>query len=393
MTGLAWCLSVFSVFTTDKSVATTISLSDVDLHAMARRALAGGTAAASPAVVDGLEALWRDLIGGGTGTDEAAVLAETARQAGLDVKPLVSANFRFVQDCCERAAPDRRARLDDQALFTAVAVASQAGAALIDAFAGLAEDARIAAPPPCPDIGGNPPPSPDLDFSAVVSSILDGARHTTEEAGPASGSASLAAMNVRMVSGMMGEIVHGMSEVKERVVTSQERATNAMAEAQKTNESVAQLVATVGQIASVAKLIKDIAHRTNLLAMNATIEAARAGEAGRGFAVVAGEVKTLANQTSKATEEIDARLATIRSSTDEVIRMVTSVNDSFVTIHDLVDGIAASVRDERTSFDTIMSCTEEAANSVESIAQTLDRIAAIANTTVDKMGGLIESLH
>ncbi len=387
-TGFAWCRGKLSGFVTETGDSAPVSLADLDLSAMAGSALAEGSVIAAPALAEGLEDLWRALIRGETGAAEATALAETARQAGLAATALVAANFRLVQGCLKRSADAPFARLALGSAATAVGGA--ASTVLLDALAAAVPESNGSQGGPAPFCRqDDPPPAPDL--AATLSGFVEGARQTGEEAGTASGSASLAAMNVRMVSGMMGEIMHSVGEVKERVVQSQDRASAAMAEARKTNDRITQLIATVGQIASVAKLIKDIAHRTNLLAMNATIEAARAGEAGRGFAVVAGEVKNLANQTSKATEEIDSRLATIRDATDEVAQMVASVTDGFVSIHDLVDGIADSVRDEGGSFDTIMSCIEDAANGVDDIARTLDHIATSAHGRLDEMKGLPDS--
>ncbi|MTJ81000.1 MAG: hypothetical protein F8N37_08285 [Telmatospirillum sp.] len=388
-TGLAWCLGIVRAFRPEARAQTPVSLADDDLPALARRVLSDSPGGAQ--LAPSLAALWRTVINGRSGLDEAATLIRTCQANGWPMTILISANFAMVRDHLDRVDGRRDARQQPQPPHAAT-IGARVSSALIDARLALADKEAAEAVAAAATVAPPPVPATSLSLSTGLTSVIDGARSINEEAQAASGNASLAAMNVRMVSGMMGEIMRGVGEVKERVVKSQDRATTAMAESRKTNERITELLATVGQIASVAKLIKDIAHRTNLLAMNATIEAARAGEAGKGFAVVAGEVKNLANQTSKATEEIDARLSTIRDATGEVVRMVTTVNDGFVSIHELVDGIAASVQDEGGSFDTIMSCIEEAATSVEGIAQALDRFASIASSTVDQTESLRDAV-
>jgi methyl-accepting chemotaxis protein len=209
---------------------------------------------------------------------------------------------------------------------------------------------------------------------------------TSEELASASESASMVVMNVRMVTGMMGEVARSLHEVDGRVVDSQTRAAAAAADAARAKEQIDRLQETLKEIANVARLIKDIARHTNLLSLNAAIEAARAGSAGAGFAVVANEVKSLADQTSNATEEIDRRLATIRQATHEVVKSVGGVSDSFESICELVQGISVAVRDSAGAYETIQASTDEACTSVEDIAGTLDRIAERSRETAARAG-------
>ena len=376
----AWCFDKLSALTAENGKRPVFSLSEADLAGIAGRLLAGDPAISG--LSSEMAALWRSLLSGETAAGEAETLVRLARQRGVPIVSLICAQMRFVEDCL-RQTPAPRSASPATGRPMAAIVAERATAAVmaaLDALSTPEPEPATAAPPP---VDGRLP-----KICATLSVLIDDAKGTAEKASALSGEAALAAMNVRMVSGMMGEIRHGVAEVQDRVVASQEQAATAKADAEKANQKIAELSATVGQIASVAKLIKEIAHRTNLLAMNATIEAARAGEAGRGFAVVAGEVKTLANQTAKATEEIDQRLAIIRDATAEVVQVVSNTTASFGSIHSQVEGIAASVSDEGGSFNTIQSTIEEAANEVDAIAAALDGLATTAGSALDGLSGI-----
>lgn len=161
------------------------------------------------------------------------------------------------------------------------------------------------------------------------------ARQIEQECTASSTTASNVLMNVRMVSGMMGEMLQGIGAVKDRVAESQERALRATIETQAAIDRVAELAQVVEQIASTAVLVNRIAHETHMLALNATIEAARAGTAGRGFAVVASEVKVLSNQTAQATEDVNKHLASIRRANKGVMGSVAAVNENLGVIQNL----------------------------------------------------------
>ena len=148
----------------------------------------------------------------------------------------------------------------------------------------------------------------------------------------------------------------------------------AVNEAGRTNLAVKELDEAAARIGDVVKLITDIAEQTNLLALNATIEAARAGEAGRGFAVVAGEVKALAGQTSRATEEISAQIAGMQRATVRSIEAITAIEAIIREIGDISGAIAAAVTEQGAataeiarSVDIAAKRTVETANEVSSV--------------------------
>ena len=224
--------------------------------------------------------------------------------------------------------------------------------------------------------------APPID---LVRDILASARQTETECSDASSTAQTVVMNVRMVVGMMGEMLRGIGEIKERVSESQERAARARKETVAAVARVSALSKVVEQIATTADLINRIAQETNMLALNATIEAARAGESGKGFAVVAGEVKNLSKQTAQATEDVNRHLTSIRQANHDVVVSVEAADENLEGIQTSVSAVAVSVGGQASSTDTIASFAKDAADSVEAVASTLDRIGEIARLTSEKI--------
>lgn len=244
----------------------------------------------------------------------------------------------------------------------------------------------LSASPEHPRLSGDHEPGTTEASSVIelVREVVCGARQTTEDSAAASNTASMVVMNVRMVSGMMGEMVRGISEIKTCVQQSQEAAARAVAQSSQTSERIELLTRALDQIALTAKLIDNIAQETNMLSLNAAIEAARAGQAGKGFAVVAGEVKALSKQTSKATEDINQQLRSIRQANSELATSVAAVNQDFATIQTAVAGVTTAVGEYDGSLKTITEYAQQAADSVEGIASILDHTAAAARAIVEK---------
>jgi len=144
---------------------------------------------------------------------------------------------------------------------------------------------------------------------------------------------------------------------------------------------VGQLATGANRIGDVVKLIRAIAEQTNLLALNATIEAARAGEAGRGFAVVASEVKTLASQTAKATEDIGTQIAAIQTSTDEAVAAIRQISTVMNDITGFTTTIAAAVEEQSASTHEIARNIQEAASGAKELAGSMGVVSEAIRET------------
>ncbi len=216
-----------------------------------------------------------------------------------------------------------------------------------------------------------------LAASAQLASAADDASAKTERAATASSEAS---SNVRDIASAADELSASVNEIDRQVAQSNAIATKAVNEAGRTNIAVKELDEAAARIGDVVKLITGIAEQTNLLALNATIEAARAGEAGRGFAVVAGEVKALAGQTSRATEEITAQIAGMQRATVRSIEAITAIEHIIREIGDISGAIAAAVTEQGAA-------TAEIARSVEIAAkrtvETADEVSLVGTATED----------
>jgi methyl-accepting chemotaxis protein len=216
-----------------------------------------------------------------------------------------------------------------------------------------------------------------LAASTQLAGAADKASATTASATAASAEAS---SNVHDIASAADELSSSVNEIDRQVAQSNAIATKAVNEAGRTNLAVKELDEAAGRIGDVVKLITGIAEQTNLLALNATIEAARAGEAGRGFAVVAGEVKALAGQTSRATEEIATQIAGMQRATVRSIEAITAIEAIIREIGDISGAIAAAVTEQGAA-------TAEIARSVEIAAkrtvETADEVSLVGTATSD----------
>ena len=160
-----------------------------------------------------------------------------------------------------------------------------------------------------------------------------------------------------------------------------EIARSAVEEAQRTNDTVNTLAEASQKIGQVVQLIQDIASQTNLLALNATIEAARAGDAGKGFAVVASEVKSLANQTAKATEDIAGQIGSIQSVTEQAVSAIQNVGGTISRISEISTAIASAVEEQGAATQEIARNTQEASKGTEQVTTNISGVNRAAGET------------
>jgi len=172
-----------------------------------------------------------------------------------------------------------------------------------------------------------------------------------------------------------------VSEIGRQVQESSDIASQAVKQAQQTDARINELSQAAGRIGDVVKLITAIAEQTNLLALNATIEAARAGEAGRGFAVVASEVKQLASQTAKATEEISAQIASMQTATQESVGAIKEIGGTIGRISEIAGAIAAAVQEQGAATGEIARNVGEAAKGTAEVASNITEVNRGAGET------------
>ena len=168
---------------------------------------------------------------------------------------------------------------------------------------------------------------------------------------------------------------------------------DAVRQAEKTDARITALSNAATRVGNVVKLITDIAEQTNLLALNATIEAARAGEAGRGFAVVASEVKTLATQTAKATEDVTAQIAEMQTATANSFNAIKEISSTIARISDIATSIAAAIEQQGATTSQIADGVDSAARSAEHAATNIGDVNRAAAETGAAAGRVFASAH
>ena len=218
-------------------------------------------------------------------------------------------------------------------------------------------------------------------MEASARTMAANAEETSMQSTTVAAAAEEATVNIQTVAAAAEELSSSIAEIGRQVSHSAAIASSAMDEATRTNDMVQSLAEAAGRIGQVVKLINDIASQTNLLALNATIEAARAGDAGKGFAVVANEVKSLANQTAKATDEIAGQISAIQGETNAAVTAIRGITRTIDEVNQLTASVAAAVEEQSSATAEISRSVAEASRGTAEVAANIAGVADAASET------------
>jgi methyl-accepting chemotaxis protein len=219
------------------------------------------------------------------------------------------------------------------------------------------------------------------ELEASANALKTTAGRSQELATVVAAASEEASTNVQSVASASEELTASVNEISRQVQESSRVASEAVGQAQKTNDRVGELSKAAARIGDVVELINTIAGQTNLLALNATIEAARAGEAGRGFAVVASEVKALAEQTAKATGEIGQQIAGIQAATHESVGAIKEIGNTIGRMSEISSTIAAAVEEQGAATQEISRNIQHAAEGTSQVSSNIANVQRGASET------------
>ena len=235
--------------------------------------------------------------------------------------------------------------------------------------------------------------SASTELQATAQTMSSTAEQTSQKSVAVASASDEASTNVQRVAAATEELTASISEISRQVAESTKVTNNAVTQAERTNVEVQALADAAQRIGDVVLLISGIASQTNLLALNATIEAARAGEAGKGFAVVAAEVKNLAAQTARATDDITAQVAAIQTATGSSVQAIQAIGNTIVRVNEIAATIAAAVEQQGAATQEIARNVQQASTGTTQVAGHIASVSQAAGETGAAAGEVLTSVQ
>ncbi len=229
------------------------------------------------------------------------------------------------------------------------------------------------------------------ELSATARQLTSNATMTSDQSTAAATNTQTVSNGVQVVATNTEELVASIKEIARNTSEAANISKDTMKRTQDTNVTITQLGASSQEIGNVIKVISSIAQQTNLLALNATIEAARAGDAGKGFAVVANEVKELAKQTAKATEDITNRINAIQGDTKDAVSAINGISHVIEKLNGISVAIAAAVEEQTATANEVARVVKESNRGVEGIAEIVKNVNAAAKQSTSGAGQTLEA--
>lgn len=229
------------------------------------------------------------------------------------------------------------------------------------------------------------------EMRATAEGMARTAEETTRQAGVVTSAAEITSVNVQTVSSAGEELTASISEIARQVAESSSISQHAVTEADRASDSIRILAEAAQKIGNVVTLINDIAGQTKLLALNATIEAARAGEAGKGFAVVASEVKSLSDQTARATHEISSQVTAMQSATQTSVGAIGGITDTIRKVAEIASAIAGAVEEQSAATREIAANVTQVAEGTQQVSSSIAGVNAAAVQTSDASTDLLNA--